>query len=358
MRLSVVVTRGDDGSTATYTHDYSDNCGGVTLYPTDPVPLSSLLHPGGNNVRVTMNDACGESVGNSDLFLVGNARMSVGTYTPFLPRYVAMGDSFASGEGTPPYDFVSDRDGCHRSTRAGAVQFAAAPEYGPGVLDIRHVACSGARLTNIYNGQNGELPQTTSLDRSTGLVSISIGGNDLGFSSVLTYCAAQYQLGKKCAGDLDGRMQQYLRALDTPRSDLFGFTPLQYAYRTIHVRAPRAKVLVVGYPRLFSEAGARPSCNSIGTSDQLWINSVLGQGNAIIRRNAEAAGATYVDLASPGVPGSFAGHGLCDSAVNYLNNIILSRKIVAKESFHPNLAGQQAIARALREGYRKALASG
>ena len=69
-------------------------------------------------------------------------------------------------------------------------------------------------------------------------------------------------------------------------------------------------------------------------------------------------GATSGALASAGGPGSFAGHALCDSSSAYLNNLSVDRNGPAKESFHPNYAGQQAIATALREGYQKALTSG
>ena len=362
--LEIVVTHGDDGSYASYRHDYSNGCDGITLYPTPPVDLSRLLHAGGNTVRIAMRDGCGENVGNTNLYLVGDGRFKAGAFVPFLPRYVAMGDSFASGEGAPPYDYTTTRDGCHRSSRAGAVLFAANPGSGPGPLSVRHVACTGAKIPNIYNGQNGEPPQLQMLDPATGFVSISIGGNDLGFVPVITFCITQAQIARTCAGQLEGRMQEYLRGLDTPRSDLRGYTPLQLVYKNIQVRAPRAKVLVVGYPYLFSPnggvgPGTRPglvTCDGVGLSDQRWINSVVRQGNAIIKKNAESVGATYVDLASPGVPGSFYSHALCDSSSDFLNNIVVRRGGPATESFHPNFLGQQAISKALAAGYARATA--
>jgi lysophospholipase L1-like esterase len=108
--------------------------------------------------------------------------------------YTAMGDSYSAGEGNPPYDTgTGATSGCHRSQEAFGRQFAAG-QSDIGETGIQHIACSGATVKNLLpaseggTGQNGEQPQITQMVHDSGLVTVTIGGNDVGFASVLTYC--------------------------------------------------------------------------------------------------------------------------------------------------------------------------
>ncbi len=92
-------------------------------------------------------------------------------------------------------------------------------------------------------------------------------------------------------------------------------------------------------------------------SDQLWANATVDRGNAIIKKNAQSMGATFVDIASKGVPGSFYGHSSCDPEP-FINRAWLGTNGIdnhwpgaSPESFHPNPDGQEAIADALRHAY-------
>ncbi|MBO0783666.1 MAG: SGNH/GDSL hydrolase family protein, partial [Ktedonobacteraceae bacterium] len=110
--------------------------------------------------------------------------------SPPPAKYVAMGDSFSSGEGNPPFEAGTDVDNvnlCHRSTTAYPRQVQNALNLG----STAFVACSGAvsdYIINEYNQENTELPQAAFVSSSTNLVTITIGGNDVGFGSVLTSC--------------------------------------------------------------------------------------------------------------------------------------------------------------------------
>src|SRR6188472_2138363 len=92
------------------------------------------------------------------------------------PSYVALGDSYASGTGTRSY--ISDGTSCQRSTSAYPSLIAAQKGYA-----LNFQACSGATTSTVTSNQLGALSSTTRF------VTISVGGNDAGFSSVLTECA-------------------------------------------------------------------------------------------------------------------------------------------------------------------------
>src|SRR5262245_35220317 len=87
--------------------------------------------------------------------------------------YAALGDSYSAGVGAPPYDPASGS--CNRSPRSAAALWAASH---PGT-SFAFAACSGATTTDVINNQLGALSGATSQ------VTISIGGNDAGFSPVL-----------------------------------------------------------------------------------------------------------------------------------------------------------------------------
>lgn len=98
---------------------------------------------------------------------------------PAATGYVALGDSYSSGVGVGSYDSASGS--CKRSTKSYPALWAAA--HSPS--SFRFTACSGARTSDVLSSQ------LTPLNSSTGLVSISIGGNDAGFADTMTTCALQ-----------------------------------------------------------------------------------------------------------------------------------------------------------------------
>ncbi|HQX87699.1 MAG TPA: GDSL-type esterase/lipase family protein, partial [Ornithinibacter sp.] len=111
------------------------------------------------------------------------------------PSYVALGDSYSSGTGTRSY--ISDGTSCLRSVYAYPSLIASAKGY-----DLNFRACSGAKIADVSN------TQLSALSSSTAYVSISIGGNDAGFASVLTTCAQPAWLSN-CNGAID-KAQAYV----------------------------------------------------------------------------------------------------------------------------------------------------
>lgn len=221
------------------------------------------------------------------------------------PSYVALGDSYASGVGTRSY--INDGTSCQRSTLAYPSLIAAARGYS---LNFR--ACSGAKVSDVTSGQ------LSALSTSTRYVTISIGGNDAGFSSVLTECAKP-----GWASNCDGR-------INTAQTYINNTLPgsLATLYASIKSRAPSAKVVVVGYPRIFNGE----DCNAatfFSPAEETRLNAMADLINSRISAQASAKGFTFANPTS-----RFVGHAVCDNP-EWLNG--LSNPV--SDSYHPNKTG-------------------
>nr|WP_042191635.1 SGNH/GDSL hydrolase family protein [Kibdelosporangium sp. MJ126-NF4]CEL20198.1 putative secreted hydrolase [Kibdelosporangium sp. MJ126-NF4]CTQ97423.1 putative secreted hydrolase [Kibdelosporangium sp. MJ126-NF4] len=219
--------------------------------------------------------------------------------------YTALGDSYSSGVGTRTY--YSDSGSCQRSQYAYPVLVA---QRNGSALTF--VACSGARIADVQNNQLG------SLNSGTAYVTVSAGGNDAGFSSVITQCAKPWPY--TCTNEITN-------ANATIRNTIPG--RLDSLYNAIRGRAPNAKVVVVGYPRLFNGE----ECNAlarISPGEQTELNKSADLLAGVISARAAAHGFTFVDPRS-----AFAGHAVCDDT-EWLNG--LSNPV--SESYHPNRNGQ------------------
>lgn len=321
---------------------------------------------------------------------------------PAPAEYVALGDSYSSGEGNPPYDQGTDvpTDKCHRSPEAYPYLLAEqASGWNLGPEDF--FACSGSTIQNIVYGQTSQThregAQLDKLSSSTAKVTISIGGNDVDFSNVLQDCLYGVNssfLGvngsRDCAdkiftGDnstngmtLAQYEDQLLSRLGqdvpctTPEGDppaqCSGLVPsLAHLYELIQRDAPNASIYVLLYPHLFNDEPGPSQCDIYGISvgfnrigahifisqaNQQFINSAADQLDAEIIaqvEQAQAAGVkvTYID---PRLlfDGGGQGHGVC-SDQPWINGLHLATNgTPAPESFHPNADGQAAFEEAIQ----------
>jgi len=222
------------------------------------------------------------------------------------PSYVALGDSYSSGVGTRSY--INDGSPCQRSTYAYPALIAAARGYA---LNFR--ACSGATVADVTNTQLSALSATTSY------VTISVGGNDAGFADVLTECATPWW-----AGDCDAAINQAQAYINNTLPGR-----LSTLYASIRSKAPGAKVVVVGYPRIFMGE----DCNAgtwFSPAEQTRLNQTADRLNSKTSAQATAKGFAFANPTS-----RFVGHAVCDN-VAWLNG--LSHPV--SESYHPNKPGQ------------------
>jgi lysophospholipase L1-like esterase len=235
-------------------------------------------------------------------------------------RYVSLGDSYSAGGG-----LAGATGPCGRAPGA----------YPSLVADRERLlasfhACNGATTADVLEEVQvtGAGRQIDEVRADADAVSISIGGNDIGFRRVMTDCVAN---SEPCTR-LDDQVAADLAAL-RPR--------LVAVYRAIRQRAPDARLLVVGYPHLVVDPAAAPpeGCAGMTAEENRWVRPGGDALNSVIREAALAVGAGYVDAAA-----AFAGHEAC-APEPWMEGVTFS--VLA--SFHPNPAGHEQLARLLAQ---------
>ncbi|MFI7598238.1 SGNH/GDSL hydrolase family protein [Actinoplanes sp. NPDC049681] len=321
------------------------------------------------------------------------------TPTGPAPRtYVALGDSFASGEGAEESEFggttypdpkvPGSTTGCHRSSTSWAHDVAA-KLVGPTVDSWDFVACSGAVVDNLY-GLNktysavtgtAEPAQLSYVDRHTYRATLSIGGNDGNYAKIIRACVIdvannQSDHGCRHKGSAGYRLAQegmdrFRTGIPVPSLGAGATKQLAQVYFDVaNKMAAGGQLVVASYPRMFatSRLGYRTfgvNCK-VGTglggvgvyisyADAQWLNDLADAADAYIRssiRDANAAlkrarSTVTIDYADSSA--QFTDHRLC-SGSRWFNGAELTFTVPprAKQvSFHPNAQGQDAYARAV-----------
>ncbi|MFF4410526.1 SGNH/GDSL hydrolase family protein [Streptomyces sp. NPDC001404] len=229
-------------------------------------------------------------------------------------RYTALGDSIASGLGAGNYEASSGR--CSRSANAHPALWAAEHH----VAEFRFAACSGAKTSDVASTQMADL------DSGVRMVSVTVGANDVGFADSLNVCTTQgeqacLQRVGQARDDIDRTLPGRLDALD----------------KTVREKAPQARVVVFGYPHLFSAEAC--SGQPVSPRGQAALNDAADRLNTVTRNSAQAHGFVFADVTH-----AFTGHELCSD-----DPWIISPSLFTLDSaYHPNAEGQ-------REGYLPAL---
>jgi lysophospholipase L1-like esterase len=245
------------------------------------------------------------------LALAGTVALGI-TSAAASPRrgveYDALGDSYASGYGVPPYE------ACGRS------QDGAYPVLLDGRKQIRlddFVACAGATTASLVAGG-----QLEALDAGTDLVTVTIGGNDTGWSSAVVAC-------------LGGTDEQCAAATAAVRDRITVLLPgrLDALYAQVAGRAPHARVVVTGYARLFSPEYGPFLAASV--AEQQALNDGADLLNRVVATAAREHGFRFADVTK-----RFLGHG-----VNAPDPWILGP--FDPGAFHPDADGYRAYAAAV-----------
>jgi lysophospholipase L1-like esterase len=248
----------------------------------------------------------------------------VATAPAAAANYVALGDSFVAGPAIPvpikPW-------GCLKSDHN--YPHLAAPELG---LELRDPSCSGAETEDMTQTQGvwpePNPPQFGSLAADTSLVTLGIGGNDIGFSSLAQDCFSETNAGTPCqdqytAGGTDQVSQRIAEAAPKVAGVLQG----------IRDRAPSARVMVVNYPAIFPDTG--PGCYPqipVTDGDAAWLRAKHKELNAMLADQAAAAGATLVDWYTASI-----GHDACQPpGIKWVEG---PAPMNAAAPVHPNLLG-------------------
>lgn len=245
-----------------------------------------------------------------------------------MPRYVAMGDSVAAGSGLP-----DGNEECDRSSGAYSVTVAAAL-----TMDETNLACSGAKVDEgIYGEQTRRgrtVPQQLSRAFENGtpqLITLTIGANDMRWVQLITQCYVV-----TCGNAQDTSMVA---------TSLATFSvELDYVLRRVSQQSGEhpPTVLLSGYYDPTLDAGCVPS--HLSAYEIVWLSEQTAALNQVIRSVAERYPfAAYA-------PVDFTGHGFC-AAEPWI------KQADERGRFHPNQAGQQALARAVIAAYEQVVAA-
>ncbi|OPC79053.1 lipase [Embleya scabrispora] len=218
--------------------------------------------------------------------------------------YAALGDSYSSGVGAG--DYLPGGGDCKRSANAyPSLWHRAHP-----AAEFAFAACSGATTAQVLGGQ------TSVLSAGTTLVTISVGGNDVGFADTIRTCVLGTD--RDCA-DAVATSRAYTR--DRLPADL------DATYARIRLLAPRARLVVLGYPRLFELGGC---LFGLSEAKRRVLDEAADMLDETTAGRAAAAGADFADVRD-----RFAGHGVC-GADEWLHGVTLP----LDESYHPTATGQ------------------
>jgi lysophospholipase L1-like esterase len=240
-------------------------------------------------------------------------------------NYVSLGDSYTAGPLIPNPVLPL---GCLKSSNN--YPRLAAPTIG---LPLRDPSCSGAKTDHMTQPQNVDPdgpnpPQFNSLDAETTVVSITIGGNDIGFSSVAQDCITVNPFSTPCkdkyaSGGKDQLAERIAATAPKVAAVLQG----------IKARSPLAKIYVLNYPAIFPETGfgCWPQM-PIGFGDVPYLRSTQKNLNSMLATQAAANGATLVNWY-----GASIGHDACNGSSTRWVEPLVPGELAAP--IHPNKAG-------------------
>jgi lysophospholipase L1-like esterase len=230
---------------------------------------------------------------------------------PSAVQYVPLGDSYAAGQGAPPYLNI-----CLQTAQS----YPELLDDSQSRIDLQeNPTCTGAKTSTVAAMQ---LPVLTS---DTRLVTVTVGAANLDLSGLLTVCTTQPPA--KCREAIDLRVA-LLPALGSDLTDL---------YEDVAEVAPRARVVVTGYPHLFEPVNPL----------FIAINDAIDHLNSTIEQAVSVANDADVNIHYVDVTAAFAGHGIgADPQLLFINPPDPDDPL-DPDAFHPTAAGYQAYADAI-----------
>lgn len=241
-------------------------------------------------------------------------------------KYVAMGDSYSSGEGNPPFEIGTDVGGasenrCHRSSQAYPRLLQSSLNLG----SMDFVACSGATTADVLGNRSGpgnwnEGAQVGALSADTEVVTVTIGGNDAGFQEYLFGCIS-------ICGPTTITYDAMMSLINSPSF----LSNLETTYEEILDRASSANVYVIDYPYVAADnAGICNALDFSGARDiQVALNASIAQAVVNVRGISTdySSRLRYVSTNATGSP--FEGKHLCNGGASDFGST----------TFHPNTQG-------------------
>jgi lysophospholipase L1-like esterase len=252
---------------------------------------------------------------------------------PAYHHYVALGDSYTAAPFVPLTDVAY---GCYRSINNYPHLVASALH----IEDLRDRSCSGAQTSDLTSSQDTVRgmtvpPQLSALSDQTDLVTVGIGANNFHlYARMATVCRLMTRI---C------RLHDQRRRLEWIVGQLH--LALVPALEQVRARAPHARVLLVGYPKLLPTRGDCRLLPRFRPQDRATFRQVNRRLRDEMAAAARAAGVEFVDFYRASV-----GHDICSD-----DPWIQGRNGNAHRgaALHPLPAGQAALARLIERTLRR-----
>jgi lysophospholipase L1-like esterase len=286
----------------------------------------------------------------------GSGRTGIAYVAPPNGPYVALGDSNTAGPGIP--GDTGKPAGCDRSDRNYPALVAT--ELGLRGGDFHDVSCSGATTADLAAPQDtadGTNPaQLAAVSSATRLVTVGIGGNDIGFSAMIKRCVAMgvlYEItgsgrfihqDAPCkrhyvSGDSDA-VQEKIQDAGRQLTDVL---------TQVRRRAPEARVYVIAYPAILPADGGECGHEmNLAPGDVTFLRDKEQQLNTMLRQRAKDAGVGYVDTYTPSED-----HGACSPESTRWIEPLVPQNPAAP--VHPNERGERGMADAVLHTIKSAL---
>jgi hypothetical protein len=251
--------------------------------------------------------------------------------------YVALGDSYSSAAGVNPLVPTAPLT-CSRSLRNYSHDIAAITRP----TSFTDATCSGATTSDFFSPQAPDVPpQLDAVTGDTRLVTMTIGGNDEGvFSAMLQDCATASAVSLASTHSIEGNpCEQQFGSLFVDEITGQTYANLVRALTAVRQKAPHARVVILGYPRILPDTGV-PACYPampFSMGDVPYMAHVEAVLNGVVRQAADQTGARFVDMASIS-----ARHDACRGALQRWIEPLVAP--INAFPVHPNAFGEAAMA--------------
>jgi lysophospholipase L1-like esterase len=258
---------------------------------------------------------------------VATASSSSATTSPL--RYVALGDSYSAASGVLPPDPTAS-PACLRSTRNYPHLIAA--KTGAQLTDV---TCGGATTGSYFTAQYPGVPrQLDAVQSNTQLITMTIGGNDSNvFISSILECGVA---GISTAGQGSPCKDRYGSSFDNTIKTTT-YPALVKTLNAVHAKAPKAKVAILGYPKILPSSNGCFPVMPVAKGDVPYLGDLQATLNDAVRRAAAATHTTYVDVSTIS-----SGHDACQPiGVRWIEPVLGGTNPVI---VHPNALGESHLA--------------
>ena len=341
-------------------------------------------------------------------------KLRAANYTPPIQLdYLALGDSFSSGEGDTgkksdgsryylagtnvPGNYAAGvpEEKCHISSRSYPFLLSTSNNFSGDKM--KSIACSGAKIRDImsrassadrdpsYLGQvrmNGKprleglaniaLFQNSAKDtyipgriqqiefvkrNKPHAITLTIGGNDVAFGSILASCITDFGgIGNACnwaKSNRDNPSAPSLERLGTMIKSQY--SALRNLYTQLRLASPKTKIYVLGYPQFIdSSSSICPTNFGLNKDERLMITNGVSYMNQVIKSAANTSGAYYIDIEDSFSDKILCGSDFIHSYVNGTSTAVIGTAAPniyeQQEGYHPNANGHNAIFNKIKSG--------